>query len=78
MQDLMAGAVVESHVAHAATSHDPAGRARASLSDAALPAVQALNKRGALTLLPAMNQVVKALRQGVLDREATLYGYWLG
>ena len=65
MRDLMAGAVVESHVAHHAALHDPAGSEKASLSDDALEAVRALNKAGALALLQAMHQIVGAISPGV-------------
>ena len=39
---------MEAHEAHAAAEHDLAGSARAFLSEAALPAVRALNGAGAL------------------------------
>ena len=72
---LVAGAVVKAHATHAAALHDPAGSGRTFLGNAALPAVRALNGSGALTLLPAMHRVVDAVRLGLIDPEAALYGY---
>ena len=75
MRDMVAGTVAEAHPAHAAALHDPAGTARACLGEAAHPTVLALNRAGALTLLPAMHRVVNAVRPGLVDPEAALYGY---
>ena len=72
----MADAVLETHDAHAAAQHDPAGSARAFLSEAALPAVRALNRAGAPTLLPAMHWNVNAVQPGLISPEAALYGHW--
>ena len=55
MRDMVASAVAEAQASHAAALHDPAGSARAFLSQAALPDVSALNRAGALRLLPAMH-----------------------
>ena len=73
----MADAVTEAREAHAAAQHDPAGSARTFLGEAALPAVRALNGAGAPTLLPAMHQMVNALRPGLIGPEAALYEYWM-
>ena len=72
----MADAVKEAHEAHTAAQHDPAGSARTSLGEAALPAVRALNRAGAPTLLPAMHRIVNAVRPGLIGREEALYGNW--
>ena len=53
-----------------------AGSSMAFLSEAALRAVRALKGAEALTLLPAMHRVVNAGGLGLVDPEATLYGYW--
>ena len=45
---LVADAVTEAHEAHAAAQQDPAGSARAFLTETALPAVRALNGAGPL------------------------------
>ena len=71
----VADAVTEAHKAHAAAQHDPAGSARAFLSEAALPAVRALNGAGAPTLLPAMHWIVNAVQPGLISPEAALYGH---
>ena len=73
----MADAVAEAHEAQAATQHDPPGSARTFLSEAALPAVRALNGAGPSTLLPAMHRIVKAVRPGLIVPEAALYGHWM-
>ena len=65
------------HKAHAAARHDPAGSARNFLGEAALPAVRTLNAAGARTLLPAMHQIVNAVRPGLIGPKAALYGYWM-
>ena len=72
--DLVAGVVAEAHAAHAAAPHNQAGSARAFFDEAALLVVLALNGAGALTLLPAMHRVMNAVRPGLVDPEAALYG----
>ena len=74
---LVAGVMAEAHAANAAAPHDPAGSARNFLSEAALPAVHALNATGPSTLLPAMQRVMNAVWQGLIGPEAALYGYWI-
>ena len=74
---LVADAVTEAHEAHAAAQHDLAGSARAFLSEAALPAVRALNAARAPTLLPAMHRIVNAVQPGLISPEAALYGHWM-
>ena len=73
----VANAVTEAHEAHAAAQQDLAGSARAFLSEAALPAVCALNRAGAAALLPAMHRIVNAIQPGLISPEATLYGHWM-
>ena len=68
---------MEAHAAQAAALRDRAGIPRAFLGDAALLSVRALNGAGALTPLPAMHRVVYAVRPGLLDPKAALYGYWM-
>ena len=77
VRGLVADAVTEAHEAHAAAQHDPAGSARAFLSEAALPAVRALNGGGAPTLLPAMHRIANAIQLGLITPEAALYGHWM-
>ena len=77
VRGLVADAVTEAHEAHAAARHDPAGSARAFLSEAALPAVRALNGAGAPALPPAMHRIVNAVQPGLISREAALYGHWM-
>ena len=74
---LVVAAVTEAHEAHAAARHDPAGSARAFLSEAALPAVCALNTAEAPALLPAMHRIVNAVQPGLISPEAALYGHWM-
>ena len=74
---LVAGAVAEAHAAHGAALHDPAGSARAFPNEAALPAVRAMNGAAAQTLLQMMQRVVKAMRPGLVDPKAAVYGYWM-
>ena len=74
---LVADAVTEAHEAHAAAQHDPAGSARAFLSEATLPAVRALNVAVARTLLPAMHWIVNAVQPRLISPEAALYGHWM-
>ena len=69
--------MTEAHEAHAAARCDPAGSARGFLSEAALPAVRALNGAGAPALLPAMQQIVNAVQPGLISPEAALYGHWI-
>ena len=73
VRGLVADAVTEAHEAHAAAQHDPAGSARAFLSEAALPAVRALNGAGAPTLLPAMHQILNAVQPGLISPEARVW-----
>ena len=77
VRDLVADAVTEAHAAHAAAQHDPAGSARAFLSEGALPAVRALNGAGGPTLLPAMHRIVNAVQPGLISPEAALYRHWM-
>ena len=77
VRGLVADAVTEAHKAHAAARRDPAGSARACLSEAALPAVRALNGAGAPALLPAMHRIVNAVQPGLNSPEAALYGHWM-
>ena len=73
----MADAVTKAPKAHTAAQHDPAGSARDFLSEAALPAVRALNRAGAPPLLPGMHRIVNAVNPGLISPEATLYGHWM-
>ena len=77
VRSLLADVVTEAHKAHAATQHNPAGSVRTFLSEAALPAVCALNGAGAPTLLPEMHQIMKAFRPGLIGPETARYGYWM-
>ena len=77
VRDLVADAVAEAHESHAAAQQNPAGSARAFLSEAALPAIHALNRAGAPTLLPEMHRIVNAVQRGLISPEAALYGYWM-
>ena len=77
VRGLVAEAVTEAHEAHATARRDPAGSARAFLSEAALPAVRALNGAGAPALLPAMHWIVNAVQPGLISPEAALYGHWM-
>ena len=69
--------MAEARAAHGAALHDPAGSARAFPNEAALPAVRAMNDAGAQILRPMMHRVVKAVRPGLVDPEAAVYGYWM-
>ena len=73
----MADTVTEAQAAYAAAVHDPASTAKTLSSEAALPAVRALNGAGAPALLPAMHRIVNAVRPGLIGPEAALYGYWM-
>ena len=75
MRDLVASAVAKAHAAHAAVSQGPAGSARSILRKAAPPTVRALN--GALTLLPAMQDTVNAVRPGLAEPQAALHRLWM-
>ena len=77
VRGLVVDTVTEAHEAHAAAQRDPTGSARAFLSEAALPAVRALNGAGAPTLLPAMHRIVNAAQLGLSSPEAPLYGHWM-
>ena len=77
VRGLVADAVAEAHEAHAAARCDPTGSARAFLNETTLPAVRALNAAGAPTLLPAIHQIVNAVRPGLIRPEAALYGHWM-
>ena len=77
VRGLVADAVTEAHEAHAAARRDPAGSARAFLSEAALPAVHALNGAEAPALLPAMHRILNAVQPGLISPEAALYRYWM-
>ena len=69
----MADAVTKAHEAHAAAQHELAGSARGFLSEAALPAIRALNRAGAPMLLPAMHRIVNAVQPGIISLEAAPY-----
>ena len=77
VRGLVADPLTEAHQAHAAAQHDPTGRPRTFLSEAALLAVRALNGAGPPTLLLAMHQIVNAVRPGLRGPEAALYGHWM-
>ena len=77
VRGLVADAVTEAHEAHSAARRDPAGSARAFLSQTALPAVRALNGAGAPALLPAMHPILNAVQPGLISPEAALYGHWM-
>ena len=77
VRGLVTDAVTEAHEAHAAAQHDPAGSTKAFLSEAALPAIRALNGPGAPTLLLAMHRIVNAVQPGLISPEAALYGHWM-
>ena len=77
VRGLVADAVTEAHEAHAAAQGDPAGSARAFLSEAALSAIRALNGAGAPTLLLAMHRIVNAVQRELISLEAALSGHWM-
>ena len=77
MRDLAAGAVAEAHAPHAAASHNPAGRMRTFLLDAVLPTIRALNGASALSLLPAMHQLMNAVGLGLVDPKVAPYELWM-
>ena len=77
VRGLVADAVAEAHEAHAAARRDLTGSARAFLNETALPAVRALNRAGAPTLLPAMHRIVNTVRPGLISPEVALYGHWM-
>ena len=74
---LVADPVAEAHEAHAAARRDPTASARAFLNETALPAVRALSRAGAPTLLPAMHRIVNAIQAGLIGPEAAPYGHWM-
>ena len=67
--------MAETHAAHAAALHDPAGSARIFLGESALPAVRVLNEAGSPELLPAIHRVPNAVCAGLVGPKAALYGY---
>ena len=69
--------MAEAQAAYGAALHHLPGSARMSFSQAALPAVRALNGARAYTLLLGMHRVVNAVRPGLVGPEAALYGYWM-
>ena len=73
----MADAVTDAHEAHAAAQHDPAGSARAFLSEVTLPAICALNGAEAPALLQGMHRIVNAVQPGLMSPEAALYRQWM-
>ena len=77
LRGLVADAVTEAQEAHAAARRDRTGSAGAFLTETALPAVRALNRAGAPTLLPAMHRIVNAVQTGLISPEAALYGHWM-
>ena len=77
VRGLVADAVAEAHEAHAAARPDPTGSAKAFLNETTLPAVRALNRAGAPTLLQAMHRIVNAIQPGLIGPEAALYGHWM-
>ena len=77
VRGLVADTVTEAHEAHAATQQDPAGSTRAFLSEVALPAVRALSRAGAPTLLLGMHRIVNAVQPGLISPEAALYRHWM-
>ena len=77
VRGLVADAVAEANEVHAAARRDLTGSARAFLNETALPAVRALNRAGAPTLLPAMHRIVNAIQPGLIRPEAALYGHWM-
>ena len=77
LRDLVVSAVAEAHAAHAAASQDPAGSVVTFLHESALADVRAWNGAGTLTLLRAMHRILNALRLGLVDPEAALYGLWM-
>ena len=77
VRGLVADAVTEAHEAHAAARRDPAGSARAFLSETAFLAVRALSGAGAPALLLAMHRIVNAVQPGLISPEAALYGNWM-
>ena len=77
LRGLVADAVTEAHEAHVAARRDPTGSAGALLTETALPAVRAMNRAGAPTLLPAMHRIVNAVQTGLISPEAALYGHWM-
>ena len=77
VRGLVADAVREAHEAHAAAEQEPAGSATAFLSEAALPAIRALNGAGGPTLLLGRHRIVNTVQPGLISPEAALYGHWV-
>ena len=77
VRGLVADAVTEVHEAHTAAQHNLAGSARAFLSEAALPAVRALNGAGDPTLLFVRHRIGNAVQPGLISPEAALYAHWI-
>ena len=77
VRGLVADAVTEAHEAHTAAQHDPAGSAWAFLSEAAHPAIRALNGAGGPTLLSAMHRISNGIQPRLISPEAALYGHWM-
>ena len=77
VRGLVADAVAEAHEAQTAARCDLTGSARAFLNETALPAVRALNRAGAPTLLRVMHRIVNAIQPGLINPEAALYGHWM-
>ena len=75
VRGLVADAVAEARVAHAAARRDLTGSPRAFLNETAPSAVRAMNGAGAPTLLPAMHRIVNAVQPGLISLEAALYGH---
>ena len=79
IRGLVADAVTEAYEAHNAARRDPAGSARAFLSETALPDVRALNGAGAPALLSAMHRIVNLVQPGLISPEADSTGTgWSG
>ena len=79
VRSLVADAVTGATEAHAAAQHEPAGSARTFLGEAALPAVRALSRAGAPRLLPAMHQILNAVRLGLIGpRQPSTGTGWSG
>ena len=77
VRGLVADAVTEAHETHTAAQQDPAGSATAFLSEAALPAIRALNGAAAPTLLLAMHLIANAVQPGLISPEVALYRHWM-
>ena len=73
VRGLVADAEAGGHEAHAAARRDPTGSARAFLNETALPAICALKRAGAPTLVPAMHRIVNTIQPRLIGPEAALY-----